>query len=38
MDPHDIPAMIAGSSNRGADIDYGPRGPHHRKGVQLLAD
>ncbi|WP_042374535.1 alpha-keto acid decarboxylase family protein [Streptacidiphilus neutrinimicus] len=38
MDPHDIPAMIAASSNHGADIDYGPRGPHHRKGVQLLAD
>ena len=37
MDSHDIPAPIAASSNHGADIDYGPRGPHHRKGVQLLA-
>lgn len=37
MDPHDIPAAIAASGNHGADIDYGPRGPQHRDGVQLLA-
>lgn len=37
MDPHDIPAAVAASSNHGADIDYGPRGPQHRDGVQLLA-
>ncbi|MFB8183123.1 alpha-keto acid decarboxylase family protein [Streptomyces sp. NPDC055966] len=36
MDPHDIPAPIAASSNHGADVDYGPRGPHHRDGAQLL--
>ncbi|WP_369387504.1 alpha-keto acid decarboxylase family protein [Streptomyces sp. CG1] len=35
MDPHDIPAPIAASSNHGADVDYGPRGPHHRDGAQL---
>lgn len=37
MDPHDIPAPIAASGNHGADVDYGPRGPQHRDGVQLLA-
>lgn len=35
MDPHDIPAPVAASSNHGAEVDYGPRGPHHRKGAQL---
>jgi len=37
MDRHDIPAPVAASSNHGADVDYGPRGPHHREGAQLLA-
>jgi indolepyruvate decarboxylase len=37
MDPHDIPAAIAASGNHGADVDYGPRGPQHREGVQLVA-
>ena len=37
MDPHDIPAAIAASGNHGADVDYGPRGPQHRAGVQLVA-
>jgi len=27
MDPHDAPAAIAMSSNKGAELDYGPRGP-----------
>jgi indolepyruvate decarboxylase len=35
MDPHDAPAMIIMSSNNGADIDYGPRGPQHRDNVKL---
>jgi indolepyruvate decarboxylase len=35
MDPHDILAPVATSSNRGADLDYGPRGPQHRDNVQL---
>ncbi|WP_330336046.1 hypothetical protein [Streptomyces sp. NBC_00557] len=30
MDPYDAPAAIMASSNTGADIDYGPRGPQHR--------
>ena len=36
MDPHDAPAAIIISSNKGAELDYGPRGPHHREGLQLL--
>jgi indolepyruvate decarboxylase len=35
MDPHDVLAPVANSSNRGADLDYGPRGPQHRDGAQL---
>ena len=34
MDPHDAPAAVIGSSNRGADLDYGPRGPQ-RDHLQL---
>jgi indolepyruvate decarboxylase len=30
MDPHDAPAAIASSSNKGAELDYGPRGPQRR--------
>jgi indolepyruvate decarboxylase len=30
MDPHDAPAAITMSSNKGADLDYGPRGPQRR--------
>jgi indolepyruvate decarboxylase len=37
MDPHDCPAPVAASSNHGAEVDYGPRGPQHRDGVQLQA-
>jgi indolepyruvate decarboxylase len=36
MDPHDAPAAIIHSSNNGAELDYGPRGPQHRGGAQLL--
>jgi indolepyruvate decarboxylase len=36
MDPHDAPAAIISSSNKGAELDYGPRGPQHREGLQLL--
>jgi indolepyruvate decarboxylase len=35
MDPHDVLAPVANSSNKGADLDYGPRGPQHRDGAQL---
>jgi indolepyruvate decarboxylase len=35
MDPHDTLAAVARSSNKGADLDYGPRGPQHRNDVQL---
>jgi indolepyruvate decarboxylase len=36
MDPHDAPDAIIISSNKGAELDYGPRGPQHREGLQLL--
>ena len=35
MDPHDAPAPVITSSNKGADIDYGPRGPQHHDNAQL---
>jgi len=35
MDPHDAPAAIIHSSNNGAELDYGPRGPQHRENIQL---
>ena len=35
MDPHDAPAAIIHSSNNGAELDYGPRGPQHRDNAQL---
>ena len=37
MDPHDAPAAVTTSSNKGAELDYGPRGPQHREGLQLRA-
>jgi indolepyruvate decarboxylase len=36
MDPHDAPAAVIHSSNNGAELDYGPRGPQHRDNAQLL--
>ena len=36
MDPHDAPAAVIHSSNNGAELDYGPRGPQHRANAQLL--
>jgi indolepyruvate decarboxylase len=36
MDPYDAPAAVIISSNKGAELDYGPRGPQHRDGLQLL--
>jgi len=36
MDAQDAPAAVTISSNKGAELDYGPRGPHHREGLQLL--
>ncbi len=35
MDPYDAPAAVIMSSNKGAELDYGPRGPQHREGLQL---
>jgi indolepyruvate decarboxylase len=35
MDPHDALAPVTNSSNKGADLDYGPRGPQHRENLQL---
>ncbi|HXW34341.1 MAG TPA: thiamine pyrophosphate-binding protein [Acidimicrobiales bacterium] len=35
MGPHDAPAAVIHSSNRGAELDYGPRGPQHRANAQL---
>jgi indolepyruvate decarboxylase len=35
MDPHDAPPEVTASSNKGAEFDYGPRGPQHREGLQL---
>ena len=35
MDPRDAPAAVIISSNKGADLDYGPRGPQYRGNLQL---
>src|SRR5215469_13078906 len=35
MDPYDAPAAVIYSSNTGAELDYGPRGPQHRGNAQL---
>ena len=35
MDRHDAPAAVTMSSNKGAELDYGPRGPQYREGLQL---
>jgi indolepyruvate decarboxylase len=35
MNPHDAPATIIMSSNKGAELDYGPRGPQYRENLQL---
>ena len=35
MDPHDALAPVTKSSNKGADLNYGPRGPQHRDNLQL---
>ena len=35
MDPHDAPVAVTTSSNKGADLNYGPRGPQHRENLQL---
>jgi len=35
MDRYDAPAAVTHSSNKGAELDYGPRGPQHRENVQL---
>jgi TPP-dependent 2-oxoacid decarboxylase len=36
MDPYDAPDIVIHSSNNGAELDYGPRGPQHRGNAQLL--
>jgi indolepyruvate decarboxylase len=35
MSPFDAPAPVIHSSNDGAELDYGPRGPQHRENAQL---
>ena len=35
LHPHDASAAVITSSNKGAELDYGPRGPHRRDNVQL---
>jgi len=35
MDAYDAPAAVMHSSNNGAELDYGPRGPQHRDNAQL---
>ncbi|HTU72993.1 MAG TPA: thiamine pyrophosphate-binding protein [Trebonia sp.] len=35
MDPHDAPGPVIHSSNEGAKLDYGPRGPQNRENMQL---
>jgi indolepyruvate decarboxylase len=35
MDPHDAPAAVIRSSNKGAELDYGPCGPQYRDNLQL---
>jgi indolepyruvate decarboxylase len=35
MDAHDVLAPVINSSNKGADLDYGPRGPQRREDLQL---
>jgi indolepyruvate decarboxylase len=35
MNAHDALAPIINSSNKGAELDYGPRGPQHRDNLQL---
>jgi indolepyruvate decarboxylase len=35
MDPYDAPSAVIHSSNNGAELDYGPRGPQHRENMQL---
>src|SRR5262249_16484859 len=35
MDPYDAPAAVTTSSNKGAELDYGARGPQNRDGLQL---
>jgi indolepyruvate decarboxylase len=37
MDRYDAPAAVILSSNKGAEFDYGPRGPQYRENVQLRA-
>jgi indolepyruvate decarboxylase len=35
MDPYDALAPVMNSSNKGADLNYGPRGPQRRDNLQL---
>jgi indolepyruvate decarboxylase len=35
MDPTDAPADLIAGGHASADLDYGPRGPQHRKGAQI---
>jgi indolepyruvate decarboxylase len=35
MDMYDALAPVTNSSNKGADLNYGPHGPQHRENLQL---
>jgi indolepyruvate decarboxylase len=35
MDPYDAPTAVIVSSNKGAELDYGPRGPQYPENAQL---
>ena len=35
MDRYDAPAPVINSKNKGAELDYGSRGPQHRPDAQL---
>jgi indolepyruvate decarboxylase len=35
MDPYDALTPVTNSSNKGADLNYGPRGPQRRENLQL---
>ena len=35
MDAHDALGPVINSSNKGAELDYGPRGPQHRENMRL---
>lgn len=35
MDRYDVPELMIGNGRAMANLDYGPRGPQHRAGMQI---